>query len=175
MNFFIWILSLLGFRRKQKRESFYTAEAEKKHREILSRIEKREKERNQKVRDSLHLLTGSGWKDPQGKKEFVEAVYEGRLPEYLWYEVASVRATEEEIRNICKLFWGDEGPGWGDIERHHALRIRNPKHFATEITFGGQKCPLRQVGYLNMGMSEGGPCFLFETLYNEKQLADAKA
>jgi hypothetical protein len=129
----------------------------------------------QKIAYARRLLTGVDWRDPAGKQKFVDEVYEGKIPEYLWYALGDRRPSESESKAIVEFFW-DGLPRLGDFELHgshnlgvgNALRIRHPRRFATEITVGVTPCPLYMTGYSDMfGNAEGEPAALFLNLYEE--------
>lgn len=142
--------------------------------EISARIVKELAEWQHKVAGSKHMLTGESWRDSAGKEGFVAVVYDDNIPGYLWYALGAKKLSDENINALCKLFW-DENPRFGDLELHisnHpgigvALRIRNPKRFATEVIINEKVCPLYQTGHSMFGASESG-CISFISLYNKK-------
>lgn len=108
-----------------------------------------------KIEQFRHLL-GDDIKSAEGKAEFVKALYGDEVPMYLWYGIPSeVQAGDGP--KICEMFWGENGPHFGDFERHgDGLRIRNPKVFLPEIVLGERKFFLYQVGYTHFGDMEPG-------------------
>ena len=139
----------------------------KRHREIQERIaehnewvRQRDQERaawRDKIADARCLLSGgNSWRDPVGKAAFVRQVFGEGVPSYLWYEVTE-DLSPEDVKAICLMFWGGQ-PQFGDFEMHRSLRIRNAKHFLSEIVLDdGRRFPLRQVGHADIFFEEGDP------------------
>lgn len=138
--------------------------------EILQRRAARLAGYQQRIAAARHLLFGDGWGDSSGKEEFVRAVYEGKMPQYLWYDIGLSQPSQEEWEVLAKTFWGEQGPGWGDREIHrfghsgvlNGLRIRSPKKFAEFIVIGGRHCPLCQTGH---GDQSDEPMVFLPALY----------
>lgn len=137
-------------------------------------LEKEQQEQKAKIEEAKKLLKGKNWRDPAGKKEFVQALYGDVVPEYLWYEIGDLRPSNEELKFLKHFFWGERGPSFGDIELHRSmnrgirvlLRIRKPKKFIEEIVVGGKPCPLHQIGHSDIfGFGQGGPTCIFSALY----------
>lgn len=128
-----------------------------------------------RIDSAEHLLTGSSWRDPEGKVEFVLDVYQ-EVPDYQWYALGSIESLNEE--EIKFILWkvGIKNPGFGDIELHRssnpgvgtALRVRNATKIASTITIRDQDCPLYQTGHSFMGETVG--CVNFMRLYKKTQL-----
>lgn len=136
-------------------------------------------EYRQRIADASHFLLGESWKDSDGKEEFVRAVYDGKVPQYLWYALDRPDISKSEAKEIVRTFWGEQGPGFGDVEVHrfghsgvgHALRVRSPQKFAASITIGGEPCSLCQTGRSDQ-IDE--PCVFFPHLF-EAETAPAGA
>lgn len=148
ISFFLY---LYGEFKRQKEFSKASSEFDKINEEL--------KEWKKKIADALHFLKGSSWRDSSGKEQFVKTLYEEKIPDYLWYAIGFNRATGEEFLEICRFFWNRDDAEFGNFEVHvschkeigKALRIRDAKRFAAEITFGGKKCPLYQIGHSMFG------------------------
>jgi len=139
-----------------------------------SPTDKKRREWQAKIARFKHLLTGSSWREPEGKKDFVGALFDDEVPDYLWYALNNKKISPRDFSKICDIFWGEECPRFGDFEFHQSLnrqvgtglRIRNPKNFSAEITIDGHKCPLYQIGYSMFGRIEEG-CVSFFNLYDK--------
>jgi len=157
---------------KMKKNLLYFGEVN----EISFRIAKELAKWQRKVTDFKYLLTGDSWRNSAGKEEFVTAVYEGNMPNYLWYALGEEKLSSDDIDALCELFW-DENPKFGDLELHvsnnpevkTALRIRNPKRFVTEIVMNGKTYPLYQTGHSMFGAPEAG-CISFIKLCNKEAI-----
>jgi len=144
---------------------------------IMQRISKELADWQQQVASASHLLTGTDWRDPAGKLEFVKAVY-GQVPEYLWYTLGEGMFEEQAWDGVEGIFWGAERsrPQPGDLELHRsgsheiglALRVRFPKNFVAEFHLGDKVCPLYQTGYSYFGQPTKG-CVNIIELYDAKR------
>lgn len=168
-----WLLSIPARRAQRKAEQ---AVWEKEQAESRTRILAEREEEKRKIERAQRLLTGTDWRDPAGKKEFVDEVYDGGLPCEFWYALGQQEMTPEEFTTLKQFFWGEHGPRGGECELHRsynrgtgmALRISRPRQFAAEITVGGVRCPLYQTGHVGLGgSSQGGPAASFLRLYEE--------
>jgi len=157
-------------KRRQKRLA-----AQEELMEWQRKAEAKIREWQRRVDEAKHLLTGTDWRDPAGKAAFVGQLYEEAMPAYLWYAIGGNLSSQKEINAIVDFFW-DGTHNFGDLEPHNsnnpgvgvAIRVRNPKRFASEITVGGQSCPLYQIGYSHFGDGESG-CVNLVHLYDEIQ------
>lgn len=131
-----------------------------------------------KVGKARHLLTGKFWWEPDGKEEFIQAVYNGGIPEYLFYALGDQTLSTEHIQDIKNFFWRGQSFKFGDFELHNSgnprigalLRIRDPKQLAPELMIGGYTCPLYQTGRSYFGDETPG-CVNFMHLMEEKTVA----
>jgi hypothetical protein len=139
---------------------------------MMEQNKTKRKEWLQRIDQARHLLTGKDWRDPSGKTEFVNEVYKGEIPKYLWYAIGNKEIGD--LKGINDFFWGECGPDVGDLELHCSqfsevgvgLRIRNPKKFFSEITLNGCLCPLYQTGHCDpWGGAGGQPTVLFLSMY----------
>ena len=128
----------------------------------------------EKVAQHRHLLTGKSWRDPDGKKEFVAALYDG-IPDYLWYALNDDWGPDE-LADACSVFWqGGLANNLGDMKIHCSdltgfhfyLRIRNSRNFVDQLIIGEHVGPLCQVGCSALGGTEVG-CVNFIDLFEEK-------
>ena len=116
------------------------------------------REWNRKVSLAKRYLTGTNWRDHDGKIEFVQELWGGdKVPQYLWYEFSGL--TAEETAECWKLFWPHSRPCLGDWEGHSMLRVRNAKVFLAEVMLStGKVLVLEQVGHAQWWASgEGFP------------------
>ncbi len=142
----------------------------------LARIRAEAQEWQLRIRNAQHLLTGQNWRDSAGKEEFVRQVYEGEVPQYLWYALGETPFTDNDCEAITKLFWKDGGCGFGDIELHHSgspeigvgLRVRNVRMFVSDVEVGGHICPLYLTGHGSGTCVRQRPV-LFLRLYHVEQ------
>ncbi len=141
---------------------------------FLAGIEAQENQEREKILRCRPLLTGKSWRDPDGKAEFIHQLYDGCVPAYLWYALGDARPFEDELEIIKRFFFDGQTPGGGNLELHisgHkdvgvALRVRFAKNIATEITVGGQLCPLHQTGHAApFGNGTGQPCANFIRIF----------
>jgi hypothetical protein len=174
MRFLNWLCQLLGIctRRTAQNEEYKREMAEARVRQ-----EERRENHRQRISRARRLLTGNSWRDPDGKAAFVDEVYEGKVPQYLWYALGDSELFKEDNKAIVATFWGERGPSFGDYELHLShysevgvgLRIRNPKQMAVEIEATGRKCPLYQTGHSDpYGCVSNEPTVLFLGLYEEQ-------
>lgn len=122
-------------------------------------------------------LTGTDWRDPTGKKEFVDELYKGRVPEYLWYARGSQKPLEEELQAIATFFWGEQEGGWGNLQVipppqtsiGWVVRVRHAPRFEAEIEVNGKKLPLCQIGKSDfyMGLEGDSPCVALNRLFDQ--------
>jgi hypothetical protein len=156
-------------------------EREEQRQKIELEVQRREDVVQAKVDVAKPLLTGKSWHDPAGKDEFVSSLYNGEVPQYLWYSVPDITSlTREESQPLRDFFWGEAGPTFGDIELHasrssevvRGLRIRHARQFAAEIELNGKLYPLYQVGHrssLTGIQTPEAPCVHFLNLYDQPE------
>jgi len=137
---------------------------------------------DKKVQACKNLLAGVSWRHPEGKEDFVNAVYGDNVPKYLFYDFGQKGVfIETDLNMLVAQFWSgssqcsltvrrvEEGHPFGPF----VLCVRNARKFLAEITVDGVVCPLVQAGYFNKSFfdifgfncSDEEPCAIFPYLY----------